>query len=263
MSVASELRYTPARIVAAEEATPTAYRSSLTSVDVLSAPTTSACSAVAGGSLADGTYHTKVVGVNAYGRTTPSGDRTQATSLSNNTVRMPITQLAGATHYDIYLSTDADPKWVGRITEAQRATGIKITAVGTTGAGGTANAVDVEVAGTGLVAGTTAAVNTAYSMPSAYVDGSGREYVEFDVTMTRTGDAVAPALVLTPFYYNSRTGTYYAGTPQTLTFGGAAGVYTPLKQRIRVSARGNPQIVLLVQSIAGTGASVDIDAVLN
>lgn len=242
---------------------PLTYRSGVTAADVLAAPTTSATSAVAGGSLPDATYHTKVVGVNAYGRTVASSDRTQATSGSNNTVRMPITQLVGATHYDIYLSTDADPKWVGRISEAQRATGILITAVGVVGAGGSANSVDVQVAGTGLQAGTTAAINTAYSVPASPINCVGSRYCAFDITAGRTGDAAALACTVVPFYYNSNTSTYYAGTPVALTFGGAAGVYTPLKQRLQIEVRGNQAVALLIESISGTGASLDIDYVLS
>lgn len=242
---------------------PAAYRSAVVAADVLAAPTTSAPSAVAGGSLPDGTYHTRVVGINAYGRTVGSTDRTVATSGSNNTVRMPITQLTGATAYDIYCSTDASPLWVGRITEAQRATGIKITAVGTTGAGGTANAVDVEVAGTGLAVGTTAAVSTAYSVPASPVNCVGFRYCAFDITATRTGDAAALAATVVPFFYNPRTATYSAGTPVTLTFGGASGVYTPLKQRLQVEVRGNEAVALVFETISGTGASFDVDAVLS
>jgi hypothetical protein len=242
---------------------PVAYRSAVTAADVLAAPTTSALSAVAGGSLPDGTYKAIVVGINAYGRTVGSTIRNVAISGSNNTVRIPITQLTGATAYDIYCSTDADPKWVGRITEAQRATGIKLTAVATTGAGGTANAVDVEVAGTGLQSGTTAATSTAYSVPASPVSCVGYRYCGFDISASRTGDVAALAATVVPFFYNSRTSTYHAGTPVTLTFGGASGVYTPLKQRLLIEVRGNEAVALVFETISGTGASFDVDAVLS
>ena len=87
--------------------------------------------------------------------------------------------------------------------------------------------------------------------------------MDFDLTFSRTGDSVAPALTVTPFLYNSRTATYQSGTAQALTFGGAAGNFQSLKQRVRVEARGNTGVALLVQAIAGTGASLDIDSTLS
>lgn len=249
------------------QATALAHRSGITGADVLAAPTTSAASAVAGGSCTANTYHTKIVGINAYGRTTPSVDRSAVTSAGNLTVRAPITQLSGATHYDVYCSTDAEPKWVGQITEAQRLSGIKITAVGVTGAGGTANAVDIEVPGTGLVAATTAAVNTAYVIPSTgtVADCSGYQYCDFEITATRTGDAVALAVNLVVMIYNARTAVYSMSTttPISLTFGGTAGNYEPLVQRYHAEVRGSSQVWCLVESIAGTGASLNIDAIPN
>jgi len=178
---------------------------------------------------------------------------------------MPITQLAGAVSYDIYCSIDASPKWVGRITEAQRLSGIKLTAVGTTGAGGTANAVDVEVPGTGLVGATTAAVNTAYVIPGTgtVVDCSGYQYCDFEITASTTGDAVALAVNLLILVTNTRRVGYGMNTttPVTLTFGGTTGNLQPLIQRYRAEVRGSSAVWCLVQSIAGTGASLDIDAI--
>jgi len=244
--------------------TPIAHRSGVVAADVLAVPTTSAASAVAGGSCTANTYHTSVVGVNAYGRTTPSVDRQATTATTNLTVRMPITQLTGAVSYDIYCSIDASPKWVGRITEAQRLSGIKLTAVGTTGAGGTANAVDVEVPGTGLVGATTAAVNTAYTIPATgtAIDCSGYQYCDFEILASMTGDAVALAVNLLILVQNSRRSGYAMNTttPVALTFGGVTATYQPLIQRYRAEVRGSAAVWCLVQSIAGTGASLDIDA---
>lgn len=249
------------------QSTPVAHRSAVVAADVLAAPTTTGASAVAGGSCAANTYHTKVVAVNAYGRSVPSTDQQATTATTNLTVRCPITQLAGALGYDVYCSTDAEPKFVGRITEAQRLSGILITAVGVTGAGGTANAVDVQVPGTGLVAATTAAVNTAYVIPGTgtAVDCSGYQYCDFEITATRTGDSVALAVNLLVLLFNSRTGLYSMSTttPITLTFGGTAGNYQPLIQRYHAEVRGSSQVWCLVQSIAGTGASLNIDGIPN
>ncbi|MCR4375994.1 MAG: hypothetical protein NUW22_14220, partial [Acidobacteria bacterium] len=98
--------------------------------------------------------------------------------------------------------------------------------------------------------------------PAEVVDCSGHQYVDFDITMSRTGDAVAPALTVIPYYLDASGAAYTAGTATVLTFGGASGDYESLKQRIRVEARGN-SVALLVESIAGTGASVDIGATLS
>jgi hypothetical protein len=169
----------------------------------------------------------------------------------------------GATFYDIYVSTDTDPKWVGRITETQRATGIKLTAVNVTGAGSVAGAVDVEVAGTGLQAAVTAAQNTAYVMPASPIDVSGFQYVDFDLILSRTGDAVAPSLTVAPFFLDSLDGIYYQGQPITLSFGGQGGVSNALAQRMRVDARGAAAVALVVLSMAGTGASVTVHALVS
>jgi hypothetical protein len=243
-----------------------AYRSAVTAADVLALPGTVTCTKQAGGSCDAGEHTVFVVAGNAYGRTTAKqGNTTVTTETTNLTVRAAFAAVAGASYYDIYCSTDgAAAKWVGRITEAQRASGIKITAVGTTGAGGTAGAVDIEEVGTGLAANAASnAVNTAFSIPASPVDCAGYQYVDFDLTLTRSGDAAVPALTVIPFYYNARTATYQAGTPTALTFGGAAATFNPLKQRLRVETRGNAGMALVVASIAGTGASLDIDATLN
>lgn len=244
---------------------PVAHRSAVVAADLLAAPGTVTCTKQASGSCDAGEHTVYVIAGNSYGRTLPTaGNTTVTTETTNLTVRAAFAAVTGATYYDIYCSTDGvAAKWVGRITEAQRASGIKITAVGTTGAGGVAGAVDIGEVGTGIAANAASnAVNTAFSIPTA-VDCSKYRYVDFDISMTRSGDAVIPAVTVIPFYYNSRTATYSAGTITALTFGGASGVLNPLKQRLRVEARGNDGMALVVASIAGTGASLDVDATLS
>lgn len=245
--------------------TAVAHRTAVIAADINAGVALVACSKQAGGSATAGVYTTFVVAVTPYGRTAArQGDSTITTETTNLTVRATFATVTGATAYDIYCSTDgAAAKWVGQVTEAQRATGIKITAVGVTGAGGVVGAVDIEVPGTG------AAVNaghlaqpTAYTIPTP-VDCTGYQYVDFDVTMSVTGPATAPSLKVVPFFLNSRTGLYFAGDPITFTFGGATTVFQPLKQRTRVAAQGCSGVSLVVASIAGTGASVEVDATLN
>ncbi len=320
--------------------TPVAYRSGIATADVLAAPTCGSGSAVAGGSLIVSTsFNIKVVAVNAQGRTTAATcTATSSGTAGTQTIRQPITSLAGATNYDIYLSTDADPKWVGRIAEAQRASGIVINGVGTTTAGGAANSVDVQVAGTGLQSNTTAAVNTAYSVPNAaattvnatsnagqavlgvaatanfsagqqvligvgtaryelqtiasiqagtsltlagnllyqhtggqadpvvqpnMVNTTGYDFIDFDVSYANNGDGAAAALVVTPFLLNSRQGLFMAGTPAAVSLGGVAGNYAARLERVHIETRACPGVALLVQSIAGTTATVGMDYVLD
>ena len=244
-------------------AAPQSYRSAITAADVLAAPGTVTCTKQAGGSVTANTYYITVVAVNAYGRTTGTdGDVTVTTETTNLTVRAAFAAVTGATHYDIYVSTDTDPKWVGRITEAQRASGIKITAVGVTGAGGTAGAVDVEVPGTGLQSAITAAQNTAFSIPSGVIACNTHQYVDFDLTFSYQ-DSGSPALTVIPAFKNTRTGTWFFGAAQSIAIGGQGGAYESLLQRIRVEARGNSATALLVAKIGGLSASLDIDYTLS
>jgi hypothetical protein len=261
-----KVAHTNSMVEAVDAAVAVAYRSAVTAADVVAVPGTVTCTKQAGGSADAGEYTVFVIAGNAYGRTTAKqGNTTVTTETTNLTVRAAFAAVTGATYYDIYCSTDgAAAKWVGRITEAERASGIKIDAVGSTAAGGAAGAVDIEEVGTGIAVNAASnAVNTAFSIPASPVDCTGYRYVDFDLTLSRTGDAVVPALTVIPFYYNARTATYQAGTAVALTFGGAAGVYNPIKQRTRVEARGNAGVALVVAAIAGTGASLDIDATLS
>jgi hypothetical protein len=153
--------------------------------------------------------------------------------------------------------------FVGRITEAQRLSGIIIDTVNHTTAGGAANSVDIYPVGTGLAAGVTAVVNTAYVIPASPVVCTGYTYCDFHVNCTRTGDLVAPALTIVPYVYNSRDTTYYPGTVYTHVFGGTTAAYNPMRFSVRVEVRGSPAVALLIQQIAGTGMTVSMDALLS
>jgi hypothetical protein len=239
-----------------------AYRSNIVAADLCAAPGVLTTSVVNGGGLTTATlYKSKVVGGNVYGRTTGAAGTDRTASSPNLTLRILFAGVTGITFFDIYVSIDTDPKWVGRITEAQRASGIKITAVGVTGAGGTPGGVDVEVPGTGLQSLVTAAENTAYAIPTTIVvqpQTWPKEYVDFDLALSRTGDAVALSLTVVPFFKNSLDGTYYLGDHKSLVFGGQSGVFQAMQQRLRVELKGHPLVGLLVAKIAGTGASLTI-----
>lgn len=108
-------------------------------------------SRVNGGSLVNtSVYNIRVTAIDVNGvESYPTLGAAVTAATPNLTARIAFAQVTGAVTYKIYLSTATTPLFVGHITEAQRASGIKITAQDTTGAGGTAGAVDVEVAGTG------------------------------------------------------------------------------------------------------------------
>lgn len=245
--------------------TPTAYRTAIAAADVMAVPGTVTCTKINGvGALTAGVYYVKVVAVNAHGRTTAkNGDATVTTETTNLCVKAAFAQVTGATHYDIYCSTAADPLFTGRITEAQRASGIVIDTHNHTAAGGAVDSVYIYPVGTGLAAGTTAAVNNAYVIPASPVVCTGYTYCDFLVTCARTGDDVAPALTVAPFLYDSRDATYYQGQAYVHLFGGTAGVYNGMKFVVRVDVRGCSAVALLIQAIAGTGMTVTVDAMLS
>jgi len=242
---------------------PQLYRTGLAAADVVPAPVVGATSAVAGGSCTAGTYNLKVVAGNDLGRT-PFSSGSQVTSGANLTVRVPLTgSTPNAVYYDVYCSTDADPKWVARITAAQLAAGALVTAVGVVGAGSIANAVDVQIPGTGNQLGTSAVENTAYVLPLLpVINCVNAVYVELDLTFSVTGDNGVNACVVVPFIKNANTSAFYQYLPQTLVFGGAATTYGTYRQKVRIDARAASQIVFALGKITGLGASLDIQTTL-
>ena len=246
--------------------TPATYRSAITAADVIAPSGTVTCTKLTGvGAMTGGTYYIKVVAMNAYGRTTSvAGNTTVTTETTNLGVRAAFAAVTGATHYDIYATTAADPLWVGRVTEVQRASGIIIPTVGNTQAGGTAGAVDIYAIGTGLASSVNSTVNFAYKMPADVpIVCTGYQYCDFYADYSRTGDAVSPALTIMPFLYNSLTGKWGQAQLYTHSFGGPAGAYNSNEPVVRVELRGAALAHCLVAYIAGTGASCTLTVVLS
>lgn len=78
-------------------------------------------------------YYGNVAAYNRWGTTVPGTKQTVKTATDgNNThaIKLTVTQVPNADGYDLFMSADAQPKWVARITEAQRATGGRIETVG-------------------------------------------------------------------------------------------------------------------------------------
>lgn len=243
---------------------PAAYRTAVVAADVLAIPGTVTCTKVAGGAATAGTYTVFVVAGNTYGRTTArQGNTTVTTETTNLTVAAAFAAVTGATFYDIYCSVDgAASKFLGRVTEAQRAAGCAITAQNTVGAGGVPGSVYCQFPGTGLaVNGGQVAQNMAYTPESLTpITTTGYENLDLNVTFSRTGDSVAGSLVLMPFYAGASG--YYAGDPVPVSFGGVANAYESNRQTFRLPVRGRA-CVICVGAIAGTGASVNLETVLS
>jgi hypothetical protein len=177
----------------------------------------------------------------------------------NKTVDITMPQVVGATYYDIFFSTDAAPLWLGRVTEAERATGVAITAVGTVGAGGSAGVVNVRLVGTG--AATTATVftvNNAYIMPTALACAGYKTAivsVQYSVTDLR---GATPACTLLPFV-SKKDGTptvWYDGTATTMAPGSASN--KPMYVTYTVDINDATSMCILVDAIAGQGAAVTV-----
>lgn len=247
----------------------TLYRANVVANDVLSPPSLGSTSAVAGGSLAAATYKIKVAGVNNYGRTTATAGADVVITVTNLTIRIPITQLVGATFYDIYLSTATDPLWVCRISETQRASGIVCTAAGsaaspgTFAAGGIANSVDIQVAGTGRASNTSAAVSTALVIPGvSSIIGVGWGNITIDFEITLVGDFIAPSLGVLFLTQNNITNIWEILSTQSITFGGVSGVAQSLNQRVVVTHRGMSPIHILLVNMNNI-SNVDLYYLLN
>lgn len=244
------------------------YRAGITAADVLAAPAAGSLDHVNGAGSLSGTYYVKVVAVTPYGRTTaysPTGSPCTVAP-TDDTVRLSsLGQVATAIAYDIYMSTDADPFFVSRITEDQRVSGCRITATDTVVATATGY-IDIEAVGATPrgQAAATASQNTAYNLAALpVIDCFGNQYVDFDLFMSCTGDGVSPALVPVPFFYNTLKGAWVGCEPETVSFGGGGGTYQPMHQRFRLETRGAPSVLLAIAHIAGTGASLDIYTVLS
>ncbi len=270
-------------------ATTILHRSGITSNDMLATATQPTGSDVAtGGSLVFNTaYNFSVAAGNKYGFGIPATKNTVTTANDSNSthvMRITVAQVPNAEYYDIFCSTDSNPKWAGRITESQRAgAGTRITAVGTVDTAGanSAGTVDVQVAGTGTAIGTTpwggSTGNFCAWTPQLITPFSmqGYNYLGVYVRATIAANAdlhswvqILPAVY--PWVQNSITGDYHAYA--TSSFGPQmqlSNLSQTLSQYgvINVAAANGPpfsgasNVVLTVGQITTawiTGVSVDV-----
>jgi hypothetical protein len=246
--------------------TPTVYRtatvthrSALTAVDkCIVAAITAADQTGTVGVMANAEHKCCVAPGNVYGSAGVS-PIVAVTPTLNKTVDISIATVVGATYYDIFFSTDAAPLWVGRVTEAQRLAGCAITAVGTVGAGGSANKVNVRLVGTGAASTATIfTVNNAYIMPTALACSGYKTAiisVQYSVTDLR---GAAPACTLLPFVSKKDTtpSVWYDGTATTMAPGSA--INKPMYVTYTVDVNDATNMCILVDAIAGQGAAVTV-----
>jgi hypothetical protein len=112
-----------------------AHRVDVTAPDKLLTPANAAGADVTtGGVLAASTaYKANVAASNAWGTTVSAVTQTINTAADGNPthmIKLTLVQVVDADCYDIFMSTDANPLWVARITESERALGGQINVVG-------------------------------------------------------------------------------------------------------------------------------------
>jgi hypothetical protein len=213
-----------------------------------------------GGALANGTtYYVTAAAYNRCGNATP-GSIVSLAAGAGGALGAAFAQVAGADGYDIFLSTSATgPLWVGRITEGQRASGIVISAVGTTSAGGAAGTVYINVVGTGLASNVLPfTVNNSYTPGApAPLGCEGYSIAHLHVKMVVTDLRSLPTLVLIPFYQDRLSNNdWFAGALQQINLLTAAG--QPLAQDFTIPVDGATNLVILVDTITGQGAAVTV-----
>jgi hypothetical protein len=242
---------------------PIAHRANVTAADTITSPTcadklTAGTTTITLGTTA---LYGGIAAGTAYG-TNACGTLSDAfTPTENKSVVMAVTKVDGAEYYDLFLSVDAAPKWVARITEAQRLAGCSVTAVGTVAANatiGTGN-VDIRVVGTGAVttaarfASTVATIAVGKSTIST-IDCTGYQRAYVRARLSGGALAATPALTLVPFTLDSDGVSWIPGTPATITTGRGA-------EQFAIDVDGDPALRIGVASIT-SGATANVSVVL-
>lgn len=241
-----------------------AHRTNIATADKITSPT--CVGALAAGSttitLATTTLYgaiaARIAGIGSAGAGTISA---AFTPTENKSVLMTIPQVAGATHYDVFLSVDAAPKWVARVTEAQRAAGCAVTAVGVVGAGGAAGKVDIQVLGTGVQTTTSEfANNNAYTpaiasaAPNQPVPCAGYKNARVYMTFNRGDCTGTPTCSVIPF---TKTGaTWGAGDVYTMDLATRTGVTMTVPKDFNVE--GAESFAVLCNPAGGTFSAIVI-----
>ena len=245
-----------------------AHRTAITAADKLVVSVAALVSAdvAIGGSLAHTTTYKSAyspsnqfgpAGVSAIGSVGTAAD-------ANNThcVDITVPQVVGAAFYEIFLSIDAAPLWVARVTEAQRAAGVKVTALGivaSPSAGVAAGDVRVAVVGTGA-----ASNHVMYNFNNAYVTSGiigvscvGYELAMLDIYMYVADLRSAPSLVLAILFEDDAGIIYVQEIETILLLSGAVGTALYHTEHW-IDCLGATKMYVLVDSIAGQNAACSI-----
>lgn len=238
---------------------PIAHRTGATAAgDLIAAPTITAAKDATTGVMANAAHKVAVAVGTCYGYSARS-DIVAVTPDLNKSVLVTIPQVVGAESYVLFFSTDAAPKRLCEITEAQRAAGCVCTAVETvTTTGGTAGKVLVKLVGTG--AQTTAAlyatstaiapgkVAVAGTGTSGSIDCTGRQTAYVRAIVNPGALASMPGLTLYPFV---KTGDWWAaGASAELETGVRSGTFMS-------DVRGASEFVVCVAPDT-VGATADV-----
>lgn len=250
----------------AVRSTGTLHRSAITAIDRLAVPASPTVADVAtGGTLNfNTTYNVTAAASNTYGATTvPTvGAVTTANDASaTHVARVTLAAVTRAVTYDLFLSTAANPLWVARITEAQRAAGCTVTAVGTvTGTSPGAGKIDIQVVGTGLASNVAPfTVNNAYDISTITpINCAGYSTARVYVLLTVTDLRSLPTLATCVFDSSSgNLGIYARGATSTFALlTGANNV--PMLRQTDVTVAGTSQFIVAIDTLTGQGASVDV-----
>lgn len=226
--------------------------------DLIAAPTITAAKDATVGVMANAAHNVAVAVGTCYGYSTRS-DIVAITPDENKSVLVTIPQVVGAESYVVFFSTDAAPKRLCEITEAQRAAGCVVTAVETvTTTGGTAGKCLIKLVGTGA-ATTDAIYATNYAISpglvavagtgtSGSIDCTGRQTAYVRAIVNPVALTAMPALTIVPFV---KTGDQWApGMPGVVTAGIRSETFT-------VDVGGASALVVAVKTIT-SGATADI-----
>jgi hypothetical protein len=243
-----------------------AHRAGVDAVDKLSSPAITSASDQTGatGVMANTEHKVAYAAGNSLGTAGTSAIGAVTPTL-NKTVDLVFAKVEGAEFYDIFFSTDAQPLWVGRITEAERVAGCSITAVGTVGEagpGGEGN-VNIRLVGTGVATNAAPfAYNNAYYPDNPDIDPvdcSGAITAYINVALSVDDFRSLPTLKILPFTSDGMS--WFAGTLVDFAPGSAA--VKPMPCTTSVSVAGVKYLVVCVDTISGQNAEADITVELS
>lgn len=209
------------------------------------------------------TYFMTGVPGNRWGPTVPAAIDSLLTTndaINTHVIACTIAQAPGAEWYELFLSVDAAPKWVARITEAQRAAGGEILTFGNYTAGAAPGVINIGVVGTGIQ--TTNAIflqNNAYTPATpAAINCAGYSRAHVMVKLAPADLRSVPSVSVTPFLANQISAADWM----------QAQVYSPtilnalggslLQDLVLPDLDGSTGLVVLVDSIAGQGAACTV-----